>query len=383
MITLFDYLETKPLYYKEIDYKRMPRIYEKIKSNFSKQKIIHIIGTNAKGTTGRFLATALYRKSYKVGHYTSPHISRFNERIYLDGSDVNDATLELAHKKLQSILSVNDADSLSYFEYTTFLAMLVFFECDFVVLEAGLGGEHDATAVFAKDLTLVTPIAYDHQDFLGSNIQSIANEKLNAIQKYAIIAKQNYKEVYEKVEELIEQKKCNIFSINDLLLEEDFKKISLISKELFLVNYLEDNLKLSVCALKYFKIRYEVEDFNNSRLFGRLTHISENIIIDVGHNPLAAQSIVKALKGEKYTLIYNTYRDKEYAEMLYILKPIISSVEIINIEDKRVESKDKLQSVLTALKVKYYSFNKIDKNKKYLVFGSFRVVEEFLKVNNG
>lgn len=382
-MSLYDYLSVKPLYYNEIDYSRMPRIHEKIKSHFSQQKIIHLVGTNGKGTTGRFLATALYNKGYKVGHYTSPHISKFNERIWLDGVDVTDVSLESAHKKLQNILNVADASSLSYFEYTTFLAMLVFTQCNFVVLEAGLGGEHDATAVFPKDLTLVTPISYDHEAFLGSSIKSIANEKLNAIQNNAIIAKQRYAEVYEKVQELKEEKKCKFFEIDDILLKEDIEKISSIAKELFLVEYLKENLKLSICALNFFKIDYEIKDFQNSKLFGRLSYISENIIVDVGHNPLAAQSILQALKGNKYTLIYNTYHDKEYKKILNILKPIILSVEIIKIKDERIESRDKLQKVLKDLKIKCHYFNKIDENKKYLVFGSFRVIEEFLEVYNG
>lgn len=380
---LYDFLESKPLYYSEIDYSRMPRIYEKIKSNFTKQKIIHIIGTNGKGTTGRFLATALGNNDFKVGHYTSPHIINFNERICLDAKDVNDEALEVAHKHLQTILEKEDSNALSYFEYTTFLAMLVFNECDFVVLEAGLGGEHDATAVFDKNLTLVTPIAYDHEAFLGSDIHEIANEKLNAIQNNAILANQCYAEVYEKANTLKRENNFNILKVDAVLDLKDKRNIASISEDLSLVSYLEDNLKLSISALKFFDIDYSTKDFKNSRLFGRLTNISENIIIDVGHNPLAADSIVKALKPKKYILIYNTYKDKEYKKILSILKPIISCVEIIDIKDKRIEIKATLQTVLTDLEIEYQSFKKIDKENKYLVFGSFSVVEEFLRVYNG
>jgi len=110
---LEEFLHTKPLYYSEIDYSRMPRIYEKIKSNFSSATIIHIIGTNAKGTTGRFLASALHSIGYRVGHYTSPHILKFNERIWLNGEDSCDETLEQAHKRLQTILTKEDSDALS------------------------------------------------------------------------------------------------------------------------------------------------------------------------------------------------------------------------------------------------------------------------------
>ena len=196
------YLDEKPLYYDEIDYTRMPRVYETIKSHFNIPKIIHMIGTNGKGTTGRFLASSLDSIGYKVGHYTSPHILEFNERIWLNGENVSDELLDKTHINLQNILTKEDAYSLSYFEYTTLIAMLIYKRCDYVVLEAGLGGEHDATAVFKKELTLVTPIDFDHEAFLGSTIEEIATTKLNAIDKNAIISSQKYKEISAIVKEI-------------------------------------------------------------------------------------------------------------------------------------------------------------------------------------
>ncbi len=97
------FLDNKPLYYETIDYSRMPRVHEKIKSQFNTPKIIHLIGTNGKGTTGRFLATALYSLGFSTGHYTSPHILNFNERIWLNGEEVSDETLNSAHIKLLKI----------------------------------------------------------------------------------------------------------------------------------------------------------------------------------------------------------------------------------------------------------------------------------------
>jgi dihydrofolate synthase/folylpolyglutamate synthase len=205
-VNFLDYLNLKPLYYKEIDYTRMPRVYNKLKHLFSKTKVIHLIGTNGKGTTGRFLASSLHSLGFKVGHYTSPHILKFNERIWLSGENVTDEILESSHNELQKHLTKEESDSLSYFEYTTLLSMLVFNDCEYIVLEAGLGGEHDATAVFDKTLTLVTPIDFDHESFLGTTIDDIAQTKLNAIQNDAIIAKQKYKAVYNVADKLVELK---------------------------------------------------------------------------------------------------------------------------------------------------------------------------------
>lgn len=373
------FLNLKPLYYNEIDYTRMPRVYERIKKDLKIPKVIHIIGTNGKGTTGRFLATALYHITKSVGHYTSPHIVDFNERIWINGSNVTEEALELAHLKLLNILTKDEAKSLSYFEYTTFLAMVVFEGLEYVILEAGLGGEHDATAVFKKELTLVTPIDKDHEDFLGTTIQEIATTKLNAIQDNAILAHQNHQEVYE----IASAKKQNIFKIEDFLDAEDVKNIEKIAKALSLASYLRDNLALSISALKFFNLSYEQNYFENARLFGRLTQINEQVIVDVGHNTLAANAILKALDGKKIILVYNSYKDKEYSKILTILKPIIKEVQVIEIEDERIEKSEKMQKALENLDIRYSQFDGIKEDEKYLVFGSFKVVEKFLEVQNG
>ncbi len=377
-----DFLAAKPLYYDEIDYDRFPQIYNRVKSHFKLPKIIHLVGTNGKGTTGRFLAGALHNLSYKVGHFTSPHISKFNERIWLDGQDASDALLEVAHQRLLGILSKEDSDVLSYFEYTTLLGMIVFEDCEFVVLEAGLGGEFDATAVFDKILTLVTPIDRDHEDFLGKTIEAIAKTKLRAIKHTAIIAEQKNLEVYDVVENLAQERGLLIYKVEEMLSKDDKKLLLEISKELELAFYLEQNLALSIAALCCLGIAYEKESFKDSKLFGRLTRFRDNILIDVGHNSLAACSIMTQLSPNKYILIYNTYKDKDFKEILRILKPIIEHVEIIDIDGQRVASLDSLHKVLIDLEIEYTKYNKISKNNNYLIFGSFSVAQSFLREYN-
>ncbi|MCF6340090.1 MAG: bifunctional folylpolyglutamate synthase/dihydrofolate synthase [Sulfurimonas sp.] len=376
------YLKNKPLYYDKIDYIRMPRVYKKIKTSLKIPKIIHIIGTNGKGTTGRFLANALYIIGYKTGHYTSPHILEFNERVWINGKNTSNEVLEKAHQKLQKLLIKEDSDSLSYFEYTTLLAMIAFAECEYIVMEAGLGGERDATAVFPKCLTLVTPIAFDHELFLGSSIESIATTKLKAIQNNAILALQKYNEVYNIAKNLGAEKSLNIFKVDELLDEKDRDKIDKISKNLLLVEYLKQNLSLSIAALKFLKIKYNIDNFKELPLFGRFTRLNENIILDVGHNQLAASSIVSELRGNKYIIIYNCYKDKDYKNILKILRPITLHVEIIAIEDKRIESAEILKTTIENLNMRYKSFRKIHPSNNYLVFGSFSVAEAFLREYN-
>jgi dihydrofolate synthase/folylpolyglutamate synthase len=357
----------------------MPKAYESIKKNLRVPKIIHFVGTNAKGTTGRFLASALYKKGYSVGHYTSPHILTFNERIWLNSKNVDDEKLNYAHNELLKILPQEFSKSLSYFEYTTLLALYIYQDVDYLILEAGLGGEHDATSVFENILTVVTPIDKDHESFLGSTIKEIATTKLKAIKTNAIIAKQHHKEVYEIATKLSRRYNFNIYKTTDFIDKNDINKIDEISKELSLVYYLEENLQTAISVLNYLNIPYDIDDFKDSRLFGRLTQIKENITLDVGHNTLGAKSILKSLDGKKYTLIYNSFKDKDYENILSILKPIVTDVEIIKIDDTRAESIQNIEKTLDKLDIKHKLFKNIQKEKNYLVFGSFSVVEAFLR----
>lgn len=381
---LSEFLEKKPLYYDKIDYERMPRIYQKIKSALPTPKIIHLIGTNGKGTTGRFLASALLNKGLKVGHYTSPHILKFNERIWLNGADISDEILENTHNKLLVLLEKSDAERLSYFEYTTLLAMVAFAECEYVVLEAGLGGEYDATAVFPKELTLFTPIDFDHTAFLGESIENIATTKLNAMQKTAIIGLQKHSEVYEIALKIASQKNTKLTFLKES--DESFQtKISAISEAMHLPKYLSDNLALAACALEKLGFEFHADDFKNARLFGRLTQIAPNILLDVGHNALAAQAIAKTLEGQKFTLIYNTYKDKDFKAILTLLKPIIQDVELLHpegtthVRNSRIVDQSLLVQTLQELKLTCKAYEAIQDDKNYLVFGSFSVAETFLK----
>jgi len=357
----------------------MPRVYGRIKKFLKLPKIIHVVGTNGKGTTGRFLASALHSLGFSVGHYTSPHILEFNERIWLDGNNVTNVRLNDAHSKLLSLLTPQEAETLSYFEYTTLLAIYLYQECDYVVFEAGLGGEYDATSVFENILTLVTPIDFDHEAFLGSDIDSIATTKLNAVKRRAILAKQPHKEVITVAKRVAQQKEILIERYDGLLNEKDSVKITKIAQNNNLSHYLKENLMLSIAALKILDIDYEVEHFENAKLFGRLSQLSTNVLIDVGHNTLAAKSIYETLKENKYILVYNSYKDKNYKDILHILKPIISHIEIIDVKDERIEKRDKLTEAMKDLEIEYKKFQRVSADEDYLVFGSFSVVEAFLK----
>ncbi|WP_458699695.1 bifunctional folylpolyglutamate synthase/dihydrofolate synthase [Sulfurospirillum sp. 1307] len=378
-MNLDTFLSAKPLYYANIDYARFPSIFKKYTYLFKLPKIVHIVGTNAKGSTGRALAHLLHVKGVSVGHYSSPHILRFNERIWLNGDDVSDEKLELAHEFLSENIKKEDLDLMSYFEYTTLLAMKIFCDsCDIVVLEAGLGGEFDATNVFEKTLSIITPIDYDHQSFLGNSIKEIATTKLKSASKDIVLAKQNEEIVYELALKQVEKNKSNLYLSNSYLTSKIYEDLENFIKENSYPQFFYDNFSSSLCAFKILGFEPDVKLLEGLKLFGRCQRISKNITIDVGHNPLAAKAIQKNFIDKKVVLIYNSYKDKEYKKVLEILQAIIKEVQILAIDDDRIVSKKELINTLENLNIRYKNFEKIDEKEDYLVFGSFSVVEKFL-----
>jgi dihydrofolate synthase/folylpolyglutamate synthase len=357
----------------------MPKAYESIKDKLNLPKIIQIVGTNGKGSTGRFLANMLLNQNLSVGHYTSPHILKFNERIWLNGKDVSDEVLQSAHQKLQSILPNEYLNSLSYFEYTTFLAITIFEKtCDYVILEAGLGGEYDATTVFPKILSIITPIGLDHQDFLGDNLEDIATSKLKSVTNMALISQQYDDIIKEVAIELCDKKEVKLYFCDELMELEDKNKIEIFSIKNSLPDFQKLNLTTAFCAM--YLLGFKPNISNLTTLSGRCQKISENITIDVGHNIMAASALLDIFKDKKITLIYNSFKDKNYKEILQILSPIIDSVEVLHTKNQRAMASKEIKEFCKRKSINTSDFLKIDKKKDYLVFGSFVVVEEFLRL---
>jgi dihydrofolate synthase/folylpolyglutamate synthase len=365
------FLEKKTLYYDKIDYDCISKSWEIVSQSLNLPYVIHIVGTNGKGSTGRFLASFIDQLGYSVLHYSSPHIIKFNERIWINGSNSSDQELESAHRKLQNLLPWNLLEQLTYFEYTTLLGILLSDGMDYLILEAGLGGEFDATNVVQNNLTVLTTIGLDHQNFLGNTLKEITLTKARSCDNTIIIGYQEELNIKDYVKELFADTRVIVDAFDTIQDLDSYE----------LPNYLKNNLHTVLCVLDYLNL--EKKTFELPELFGRFQYREKNIIIDVGHNPLAASVIANELESLqlKVILIYNSYKDKDYKTNLQILKPHITEVQILNIDDDRMEKSEVLKSVLEDLKIsnKEFSNKHLSDEQNYLVFGSFLVVEEFLK----
>ncbi|SVD84419.1 uncharacterized protein METZ01_LOCUS437273, partial [marine metagenome] len=148
--------------------------------------VVHVAGTNGKGSVIAFLTAMLEAAGYRVHAYTSPHLVRFNERIRIAGKIIDDGDLE---SLLDQCVRTNQGNDITFFEMTTAAAFVAFarVRADILLVETGLGGRLDATnVIFRPYLTVLTPISIDHEDYLGKGIVKIAAEKAGIMKSNSV-----------------------------------------------------------------------------------------------------------------------------------------------------------------------------------------------------
>ena len=392
-MSLAKFLDGKPLYYKEIDYGRIIRAYDTIKGHLKPFKIIHIIGTNGKGSTGRFLAQILSQNGSKVGHYTSPHIFKFNERFWLNGEVASDEILERAHERLQALLSDEYKIKTSYFEYMTLLSAVLFEGCDYFVCEAGMGGVLDATNVFEKELSIFTPIGFDHTAILGNSLEEISRTKFEAMGKRTILNDEMNEISVAIAKEIASEKGATLSFSREILTKENLNEIANYADKFNLPEFLRSNLTLAYAAAKILDSSIDIKKLGALSLRGRCEKIDSNLYVDVGHNELGAKAVAKKFSsdefnGKKITLVYNSFLDKDFKAVLAALKPVIEGVLLYHYHcEGRELGGELISKALNELEISHREFEPSDMNdikeakngKIYLAFGSFHLAEAFLK----
>lgn len=371
--SLEEFLQSKGAEYAPFDPNRAKTIYKHLSPHLKhSSKNIHIVGTNGKGSTGRFITLGLLQAGYKVLHFTSPHLFKFNERFYKNGHIVDDETLEKAHQFLQGFDFI---DQCSYFEYATFLACVFAQGVDFFIIEAGLGGEYDSTSCIERDISVFTSIGMDHQEILGNSIEEIAKTKLNSMTHTAFLACQSFPIVKDLAHQIAYKKNTKLYEISPT------KQGAIYSKKYSLPNFLRDNFDTAINILNYFNIHLEIQSFPPLNLIGRCQKFSPNVTLDVGHNQDAAKQLVEFFNHKKVILVYNTYRQKDVRSILETLRSIVKKILIIEVKNERIIEIYKLKSIIKDLGVDFEIFNPLmmNENEEYLVFGSFSVIKQFLE----
>lgn len=332
---------------------RMTRLMELLGNPEKDLKVIHVAGTNGKGSICRYIYSALQEEGYKCGLYTSPFLEVFNERIEFNREYISDDDLEICtNKVLDKVRLMTDAgeQSPTEFEVITAVAFLYFKEkeADLVVLEVGLGGTGDSTNIMDKPLvSVIGSISYDHTDRLGNTITEIAGEKAGIIKSgcpviTSAVDANALKVIRAKADQLsceyIETKDIQ-FHVNESSLKGyDFNVT--IGQEVFNnveIGMLgEHQIQNAICALTVLKNLRDREKINlkNESLYqglkkakqiGRFEIISEAgktplIILDGAHNPDGALALRKAtevfLKDKKILMVTGMLEDKDTKSIL-------------------------------------------------------------------
>ncbi len=350
---------------------------------------IHIAGTNGKGSIQSFIRNILTNNGYTCDAYISPHLSKFNERIVINNKDVSTRKLL---DTLKFVKKINNNKPITFFEITTAAAFVLFqrSNSDFLILETGLGGRLDATNVIPKKLcSIITPISYDHEEFLGKTISNITNEKLGIIKnnKFVLISKQN-KEVNEIIKSKLFKSKeiyyygknYKISELNKQKIEFQFnKKRRKIYRPLLNGYHQIENASVAlafseVMSQKKLKLNFNltnkaIRETSWPGRIERLHYYNKNIILDGSHNIDGAKKLNQYLKSIKIKpiVVFGMLNNKKIDIFLEIIKNQIKNVLAIEIpEQKNCFTTEEIGKRCSLLSIKCLEIRNINEALRYI-----------------
>ncbi|WOG25829.1 bifunctional tetrahydrofolate synthase/dihydrofolate synthase [Endozoicomonas sp. 8E] len=367
-----DWLEnTRPEHEMELGLDRIRKVAERLVLIKPAPFVITVGGTNGKGSTVAILESILLAAGYKVGVYTSPHLHRFNERIKVNRAEASDESL------CDSFQKVNDGlggDWLSYFEFAVLLAVDVFRKekVDIALMEVGLGGRLDATNVIEPDVSVITTVGLDHQDWLGYSIEAIAKEKAGIFrsEKPAIFG--GVETPDSIVDQAVRLKSALYRRNKEFELKEKGKTWSWkgLNKTGDCIEYVDlpvpalviDNAATALQAIQFLPEVVSrgaiVEGLKASRLPGRYEKVVETnksgekiqVVLDVAHNPQAAAKLVERLKSDpvsgKTRALMAIYKDKDYHGVIETLSEVVDEWVVTDIDSPRALDKADLSEAV-------------------------------------
>ena len=402
---LLDELYSYSLFGIKLGLDNIQKICDELGNPEKKYKIIHITGTNGKGSTSTIIETVLLEAGCSVGKYTSPHILKFNERIRANGKDISDEEIALTYEKVKNAIK-NIGITPTFFEVTTAMMFLYFAEkkVQYAVLEVGMGGRFDATNVADGDIAVITNVSLDHTEYLGKTIYDIAFEKAGIIkEKSFVIVGDSDKEFLKAVSE---KKKTFINTeekYNDVKYNLNFKnfmtEIYINEKKFNLSLFGDYQVKNFLCAyeaLKHLGISDEIIEKAVSKVVWqcRFERFSQNplTILEGAHNIDGILNLKKILtheyKPDEIVMIVSILKDKKVKEMLEVCESFSDKIILTSLSDnprglsgeKLLEYTDKSSvfSVEDDIKKAYETAEK--SNRRIIaVCGSFYTCERFKK----
>lgn len=362
-----------------------------------KLKMIHIGGTNGKGSTSNMLASVLQEQGYKVGLYNSPHLVDFTERIKVNGQNANK---EFVYDFIQKLKQLPSDILPSFFEFTTIMAFEYFRqqEVDFAIIEVGLGGRLDSTNIINPIVSAITNVALDHQDILGETLAEIATEKAGIIKANVPIINGDENPI---VKQIIQQKAREI--------ETKFIDATEISTDLetdLKGNYQRKNIRVVLALIEELKaqdIQITTKNIEkglknvqkNTHFLGRWFEFSQNplTICDTGHNQAGLEEVFTQLDEypQRKHIVLGFVQEKKIDEVLQLL-PKNEKYYFVKPAIFRGRHPKDYEDLLKKTGIKYQIFDQVNEgyesakshckaNEMIFIGGSNFVVGEFLEDN--
>ena len=344
---------------------RIKNLLDRLGNPQDELKFVHIAGTNGKGSVTSIISQVMLESGYKVGMYTSPYLERFNERIRINGREVDDEVLARMTTKVRRVcdeIVEEGGDHPTEFEVVTAVGFLCFLEegCEIVCLEVGLGGRFDATnCIKEAEVSVITSISKDHMDVLGDNLSKIAFERAGIVKEDGDVFLYDVgsEEVFEAVEDVCKLKNARLRLV-------EFNSIEIKKSNLFNQIFsfrtsngdIVEDIKIRLAGIHQIKnaiLAYEVldflrdkkgysieedsirEGFKNCRWAGRMEVLKESplVLIDGAHNYDSAKilsSEIERLVDDTYhkILVIGVLKDKEVDKIIREIAPKFDKIVV-------------------------------------------------------
>ena len=380
------------------DFKKVFEKYDNFQDNL---KYVHVTGTNGKGSTSKLLNDVLILNKLNVGLFTSPHMIIANDRIRVNNKYISDEDLiRLCSYFYDDILKFK----LNFFQIYTLISLRYFYEqdCDLVIMEVGIGGLLDSTNVINSLLSIITNISFDHTEKLGKTIKEIAVQKAGIIknnQEVITMVQQD-----EALEIIRDKTKVMNAKLHELVPVEskvqDGKRMFNFENQSYTLyssaKYQVHNTQIVIKALKLLEellnisIKQETltEAFINFEWIGRFETVSKDplIILDGAHNVSGIKTLCDE-KMENTVVIFSALKDKDYPQMIDLLRDNFDEVIFCEFDFYRALKKEDLKQldikVVQSLEDGLEYYKKEKPNHTILICGSLYFISEVRKVYKG
>ncbi|WP_226036520.1 bifunctional folylpolyglutamate synthase/dihydrofolate synthase [Aquibacillus saliphilus] len=374
---VIDFLQTRTGFGIKPGLERMDYMLKHLDHPEQQLKVVHIAGTNGKGSTLTFIKEALVQNGYKVGSFTSPSIDRFNHQIQINDQPISDQSLIEIVNKLMPIINQLDqtGDAPTEFEITVVIAILYFVSTvDIALIETGMGGREDSTNSVLPILTIITNIGMDHVAFLGDTYEEIANHKAGIIkQGVPIILGDINREALSIIAQVASDKRAQIYQLNtdyqilnQELNRENQEIFSFKTDECKIDNILIamkgehqiTNAAIACMALNQLTVLGYNLDIDSSKkglqqafIAGRFEKVYANptVIVDGAHNVEGFKAFIKAANRiypeKKKHLIFAAFEDKPLKKMAALIGDNFEKITFTSFDHSRAAKAEQLQEL--------------------------------------